>query len=305
MQANRTAPLLRHQRGFTLVELIMVIVIMGVIGGMVSVFMKSPIDAYFDSARRAALTDLADTTVRRIARDVRRALPNSLRPPATSQCIEFIPTKTGGRYRADSTAAGLSFAAPPDTSFNMLGSNATFAGNAIPADQQIKDQDFIVVYNLGITGSDAYALNAVNRATVNGTPTLAIASPPEANIVVTTTQPAGSPTFSLESGGNRFHVVSSTEQSVTYVCVDAALPLNNGNGRGVLYRYVRNFTDPHSCPATAPAGAAVLANNVSACSFTYNGTDLQRNATVQINLSLTQSNETISLYHEVHADNTP
>lgn len=292
-----------RQRGFTLVELIMVIVIMGAIGGMVSVFMKSPIDAYFDSARRAALTDLADTTVRRIARDVRRALPNSLRPPATSQCIEFIPTKTGGRYRADSTAAGLSFAAPPDTSFNMLGSNATFAGNAIPADQQIRDQDFIVVYNLGITGSDAYALNAVNRATVNGTPTLAIASPPEANIVVTTTQPAGSPTFSLESGGNRFHVVSSTEQSVTYVCVNAGTTA--GNGSGVLYRYVRGFTAAHTCPTTAPAGAAVLANNVSACSFTYNGSDLQRNATVQINLSLTQSNETVSLYHEVHADNTP
>jgi MSHA biogenesis protein MshO len=303
MQANQTARPLRHQSGFTLVELIMVIVIMGAIGGMVSVFMKSPIDAYFDSARRAALTDLADTTVRRIARDVRRALPNSLRPPATSQCIEFIPTKTGGRYRADSTAAGLSFAAPPDTSFNMLGSNATFAGNAIPADQQIRDQDFIVVYNLGITGSDAYALNAVNRATVNGAPTLAIASPPETNIVVTTTQPAGSPTFSLESGGNRFHVVSSTEQSVTYVCVNVGT--TSGNGSGVLYRYVRGFTATHTCPATAPAGAAVLANNVSACSFTYNGTDLQRNATVQINLSLTQSNETVSLYHEVHADNTP
>ena len=39
---------MQHQRGFTLIELIMVIVIMGVIGGMVSVFMKSPIDAYFD-----------------------------------------------------------------------------------------------------------------------------------------------------------------------------------------------------------------------------------------------------------------
>jgi len=302
----------RLQRGFTLVELIMVIVIMGVIGGMVSVFMKSPIDAYFDSARRAALTDLADTTVRRISRDVGRALPNSLRPPATSQCIEFIPTKTGGRYRADSTAAGLSFAAPPDTSFNMLGSNATFAGNAIPTDQQIMDQDFIVVYNLGVTGSDAYALNAVNRATVNGTPTLAIASPPETNIVVTTTQPAGSPTFSLESGGNRFHVVSSTEQSVTYVCANCTSTTANGNGVGVLYRYVRPFTVAHFCPTTAGEiaamvvdGAAVLANNVSSGSFTYNGSDLQRNATVQINLSFTQSNETVSVHHEVHADNTP
>lgn len=302
-----------RQRGFTLVELIMVIVIMGAIGGMVSVFMKSPIDAYFDSARRAALTDLADTTVRRIARDVRRALPNSLRPPTTSQCIEFIPTKTGGRYRADSTAAGLSFAAPPDTSFNMLGSNTTFAGTAIAADQRLADGDFIVVYNLGIAGSDAYALNALNRATVNGTPTFVIGSnPPETNILLTTPQPNTSPTFSLESGGNRFHVVAAGEQSVTYVCANCTGTTPAGNGNGVLYRYVRAFSAAHSCPTTAGAiatmvadGAAVLANNVSSGSFTYNGTDLQRNATVQINLSLTQSNETVSLYHEVHAENTP
>src|ERR1035437_8573959 len=83
------------QRGFTLIELVMVIVIMGVIGGMVSVFMKSPIDAYFASARRAALTDVADTVVRRMARDIQRALPNSLRPLNNSQCIAFIPTRTG------------------------------------------------------------------------------------------------------------------------------------------------------------------------------------------------------------------
>ena len=67
------------QRGFTLVELIMVIVLMGIIGGIMSVFMRGPIDAYFSGARRAALTDVADTTVRRIARDLHRALPNSIR----------------------------------------------------------------------------------------------------------------------------------------------------------------------------------------------------------------------------------
>ena len=67
------------QCGFTLIELIMVIVIMGVVGGMVSVFMKGPIDAYISGGRRAALTDTADTTVRRMARDLHKALPNSLR----------------------------------------------------------------------------------------------------------------------------------------------------------------------------------------------------------------------------------
>jgi MSHA biogenesis protein MshO len=100
-------------------------------------------------------------------------------------------------------------------------------------------------------------------------------------------------------------VVAAGEQSVTYICVGCAGTDTAGNGNGVLYRHVRAFSDTHSCPLTAPAGAAMLANNVSNASFFYNGSDLQRNATVQINLSLTQSNETVTLYHEVHADNTP
>jgi prepilin-type N-terminal cleavage/methylation domain-containing protein len=88
----------RRQRGFSLIELVMVIVILGVVGATVAVFMRKPVDAYVDTSRRAALSDLADTAVRRIARDVRRALPNSVRNPS-NQCIEFIPTRTGGRYR--------------------------------------------------------------------------------------------------------------------------------------------------------------------------------------------------------------
>jgi MSHA biogenesis protein MshO len=294
----------------------MVIVIMGVIGGMVSVFMKSPIDAYFDSARRAALTDVADTVVRRIARDVRRALPNSLRPPAAgSQCIEFIPTKTGGRYRAaeiataDDTSLNFTVA---DSTFNIMGSNTSFAGNTIPTDQQIESGDFIVVYNLGIPDSDAYQTTGnLNRATVApGASSIdETVTPGETKIVITP-----STQFPLESGGSRFHVVDKDERSVSYVCVGCTTGVNAaGDGNGVLYRYVRPFSANHSCPQTAgdvatmvadPA-VAVLAKNVSNAGFTYSGSDLQRNATVQINLSLTQSNETVSLYHEVHADNTP
>ena len=56
------------QCGFTLIEAIMVIVITGILAGMVAVFIRAPIDAYVDSARRADLTDVADTAVRRVAR---------------------------------------------------------------------------------------------------------------------------------------------------------------------------------------------------------------------------------------------
>jgi len=282
----------QRQRGFTLVELVMVIVLMGVIGGMVAVFMKSPIDAYFDSARRAGLTDAADTTVRRMARDIRKALPNSIRS-AGSQCVEFIPTKTGARYRADVGGGGdlLDFAAA-DTLFNMLGRNA-----ALPADQQIAAGDLIAIYNLGIPGADAYA--ADNTSAVTNASGEA-GTPVESIITIDSKQ------FPLASASHRFQVIPGAEQVVRYVCVGATGTNAQGDGNGVLYRQVLMLPllAGASCPATV-TGAAVMASRVSACSFDYSGSDLQRNALLVMTLGLTERNETVKLQHEVHVSNTP
>ena len=302
------------QRGFTLIELIMVIVIMGVIGGMVSVFMKSPIDAYMASARRAAITDTADTTLRRIGRDLRKSLPNSLLLPGSS-CLEFIPTKTGGRYRdaIDTTATVaqtalniLDFTAE-DHSFNMLGDNSV-----LPANQQIIQNDLIAVYNLGITGSSAYNLDNIARVSAAPTPIVAHTSAgitygPETLI----TTDARAAAYPLESGGKRFHVIPAAEHVVSYVCTGVTAA-----GAGTLYRYARPaltaiYTTPASCAAlqltmladiTYPP--AVLAQSVSACSFVYDAS-IQRDALVQVTLGLTLNGETVNLYHEVHVDNTP
>lgn len=281
------------ESGFTLVEMVMVLVIIGVVSAMVAVFMRAPVDAYFDSARRAALTDTADTAVRRMARDLRRALPNSVRNP-NDQCIEFIPTKTGGRYRtgADSSGGGnpLDFSVA-DTGFNMLGLNS-----ALPAGQQIAADDLIVVYNLGIPGSDAYVGtgSGVNRATVtsvvSGTGTLAN----ETFIGITARQ------FPLPSGSNRFHVVPGGEKIVSFLCAGGTL------WRRANYAYPASIADTTVCSTATVGGTlAMLARNAS-CSFVYNGSDLQRNGLVQMTLSLTDaSGETVSLYHEVHVDNSP
>ena len=299
-----------HQRGFTLVELIMVIVLMGVIGGMVSVFMKSPIDAYFDSARRAALTDVADTTVRRIARDIHKALPNSIRLPTGNTCMEFIPTKTGARYRA-SGSGSLDFVGITSyTKFNMLASNTVVGTAAIPVDQQIKKDDLIVVYNLGIPGSDAYELSNTAVSAAPDTPT---GSPSETPISITYS--TGLTHFPLASASNRFHVVPAHEQVVSYVHVAGAASAA-GDAMGTLYRYARPalsaaYPLPASCAALAAVmladtahPPAVLANSVSTGSFAYDAAS-QRNAIVQMTLGLTRSNETVSLYHEIHVDNTP
>ena len=280
-------PIQRHScqrnHGFTLVELIMVIVLMGVIGGMVSVFIKGPIDAYISSGLRAALTDVADTTARRMARDIHRALPNSIRTNGTT-CLEFIPTRTGGRYRADGTGA-LTFSSAV-TGFNMLGDYTSFAGATLPADQTIAATDLVVVYNLGPgTGSDAYAAENYSSVTSVG-PVAANETP--INIA--------SKQFPLASGSSRFHVVPGDEKLVSYVC--------SGTN---LYRTVGStLSTTLSCSTT---GASVIASNVNCggTSFAYSGSDLMRNALVTMVLSIQDSSttETVNLQHEVHVDNTP
>ena len=302
MQANRTAPLLHHQRGFTLVELIMVIVIMGVIGGMVSVFMKSPIDAYIDSGRRAALTDVADTVVRRMARDIQLALPNSIRTSTSTtstNCLQFIPTKTGGRYRGTGAGA-LDFTAGSST-FNMLGSNA-----ALPADQRIVAGDVIVVYNLGFLTSDAYASTSTSALASAGNTALATAPGTEtAAPIETPINLSVAKIFPLESGTMRFHVVPGAERMVSYECIGTSLRRATSNA----------FAAAASCPLTGPVTATItvntIANNVNCAAastwFNYTGSDLLRNALVSMGLTIRDSSgtESITLQHEVHVSNTP
>ena len=290
-------------RGFTLIEMIVVIVVTGVISGMVAVFIKGPVDSYFDMARRAELSDVADTAVRRMARDIRLALPNSVRNPAdgSDQCIEFMPTKSGGRYRADQTATLtgdiLDFTAI-DAKFDMLGLN-----NSLPASSQIAAGDVVVVYNDGSTNGNAYTgANAIGVAGVcvtSGACPTVLANSTEITFVAAGAI-FGPKLLPSASPANRFQVIPAAEHVVAYVC-----------SGGRLYRYARTLAAAYPTPATCPVvpiGTPILANNVS-CSLKYeppgSGSGAGRFGIVSISLSASQAGEAVSLYHQVHVDNTP
>ena len=91
----------KYMAGFTLIEAIMVMVITGILAALVASF-ASPLKGYFDATARADLADVADTALRRMARELHAALPNSVR--VSGSYIEFLPTTIGGRYRKEQDA---------------------------------------------------------------------------------------------------------------------------------------------------------------------------------------------------------
>jgi MSHA biogenesis protein MshO len=290
--ATQPGGLSRRHAGFTLIEAVVVIVITGIIAVMVAVFMRTPVEGYFDSVRRAELTDAADTALRRMARDVRAALPNSLRTSG-STCFEFLPMVAGGRYRfQNGTGAGsfepLIFTAA-DSIFDVLGS----VNLPPPAGTH-----HVVVYNLGIPGADAYLPPADPGST-----RAQIFSATTASVTLTTPK-----LFPFESPSKRFQVIENN--SVVYACVGLLPPPGTnpaGDGAATLYRYTRTPipSSTVSCSDPLPGNATVLVGNVSACSFSYTSAVTQRNGVLSLTLELMRSNERVQIYQEVHVDNAP
>lgn len=284
---------LSHQRGFTLVEMIVVMVITGILGGIVAMFIRAPMQGYVDSARRAEMTDIADTALRRITRDLRLALPNSVRVTVVggNTYLEFLPTSGGGRYRAEAAPSGVSagctslaldvldFTAA-DTCFEVLGAMPpAFVGG-----------ESVVVYNLGIAGASAY--DNTSRTTTAVT---------AAGNIINIAAPGK--LFPFDSPGHRFQVITTP---VTYVCA----PVAGGVG-GTLTRYwgyAIQATQPIDTTVAplSTASHALLATNVSACSFVYDTNVVaQRSGLVTMRLTITESGETVTLYSAVHVSNVP
>ncbi len=126
----------RAAGGFTLIEAVMVIAITGVLAAVISQFIVRPVQGYLGTVARAGLVDQADLALRRVGRDLRAALPNSVRVTAGGSTLELIPASGAARYATDG-ANPLQFGTV-DTSFSLVGP----ALNLGPSQE-------LVFYNLG------------------------------------------------------------------------------------------------------------------------------------------------------------
>lgn len=273
----------RRQRGFTLLEMVIAIVITGILGGMVAVFIKGSIDAYFDATRRAKLVETADTTLRRIGRDLRQALPNSIAVSNSAGrfYVEYVQVKGGGRYRYAKdvgTDDELAFDAA-DASFDVLGPMPAVAGG-----------DRIVIGNLGQgSAGDVYAGNNIATVGSVGGSRVTLTAAKLFPVDSCTRDAAG------RVSGCRFYVVDAP---VTYECD----PVN-----GRLRRYWGYaLRTPVPAPPAGGSSADLVAAGVTDCAFAMDAVaTLTRMGIISMRIQLSADNEHVPLFFQAHVSNVP
>src|SRR5690606_958023 len=111
------------------------------------------IQSFSDVSRRAELVDIADNALQRMTRELRDALPNSIRINPGGNALEFLNTTTGGRYRAgqESGGGGNPLVNGSSDTFDVLdGVNGPVSpGPAGQASCFSGAADCLVIYNTG------------------------------------------------------------------------------------------------------------------------------------------------------------
>lgn len=271
--------------GFTLIELIIVIVLIGALAAVTSVFIVQPFEASEDLERRAALVDSADHALDRMTREARRALPNSVRVHSADH-VEFIHVRTAGRYRRLPGDGSTSTFVPARSSddFEVLGGllhHEELVAGAAGTDCANGNRDCMSVYNTGQTGLDAY--DGDNIAAVTGVP---------GSSTIEYDTGAGGPAFATHSPQQRFYVFDAV---VSYLCT-----------AGALYRF-ENYGLTGSAPSLDPAtdDGRLVAKHVSDCDFDYEPGSSERRALLTVRLDLARGGEEIFLLDQAQVPNAP
>jgi MSHA biogenesis protein MshO len=290
-------------RGFTLVELVITIAVGSVVVAFMAMFIVTPMTIYTSQTRRAMLVDAADSALRFIGRDLRAALPNSVRVNPSGNVLELLATADGARYQDSGPLSN------PALALDLTALDAAFATTVpftqVPSLTPTKTLPwtssayYLSIYNVGVPGADAYQIaNFPNVPYVITTPgtTITISAGATANQNLVTLSPPFQ--FLFGSPGQRVFLVSGP---VSYLCDTTAATLTRYSG------YTIAGAQPTSAAVLNAAGAssALVASNVTECQFVLSAGTAQRNGLATLTLQITQSGESVQLLHQVEVVNAP
>jgi len=295
---------MRRHQGFTLVELIVVITLLGIISLVTVGFITSTVQGYADLTRRDQLSSAARVAVERMARELRNALPNSIR--VADDCIEFIPALAASRYLTlPLTSASNAFSSVPFATQPELGRVAVYPIDTNTADEPLRPAGQNPIYDIdqGDSATIAIISPPINTSTVLNAASGAV------DVVLTSNH-----RFPAEAPSKRYFIV---DEPVSFCVVGSDLYRFQGTS-GSAYTYALNqptggtlFTNLAE-PQKALLASDVVSpvdNNV----FTYSGATLLRNGIVLFDLfvedqqltSADRTRENIRVQFEVQIKNAP
>lgn len=264
---NKCRPHIFAQVGFTLVELIFVLVILGLVGAIGSSFMVDTMDMYQRTSNRVKLMQKGRVALEQMSRYVRAAVPNSVRVSSSGKCLEFVPAITGGYYLnplPDSENGGTAASSVAISPLSYSGSAAT---------------QLIVA---PLTSADIYtAASTSARASV---------SVVGANSITL----SGAKLFARNSPARRYYLAANPKR---FCLLSGSLYRYSG------YGFLTATLDDSNPGGSADLMLNQL--NQSASNFSLSAGSEQRNTAIGIQLSLTAGTETVVLRHQVLVRNVP
>ena len=269
-------------QGFTLVELVMVIVVLAILSTGSLKFISNSAQGLVDTAERQALASSATIAVEKVLREVRRALPNSVRQfsDGGNECLELVPILHSSEYVSVPIASS-------ETSFDSI----RFVG-ATGA-----ESGFVAVYPS--SEGSVYGTSPVTTRAISTDTATAGAVDAITNFQTILFDGGANYRFPTNSPRKRFFLVS---QPISF-CDDA-------NGR--LWRY-QNYdfqvTGGAGIPTTG-SNRILIADSLQANSLEFNilPAQLQRNAVVRMSLIIERggaSTEQVDISQEVQLRNVP
>ena len=272
------------QQGFTLVELIIVIVLLGIIGTVSFQFIGFGAQIFTDTTSRDQLVNQSRFALQRLQSELRNSLPRSARVNLAdhSRCIEFVPIITSGQYLQ------------------------------MPRPGFQRDDDFVAVAPARVRNpvGQFVSVFATNHTFIYGDDrsrrkqiTNAVMDEPEAGLV-TFEFDSSFPYFPTDSPAQRFFI---TSLAVSW-CVDDRQQLVRFTGYGD-HATQPTLVELRNQATEQQIMAQGVANSVmeEQPPFRSVGPTLQRSSLIQIDWRLRSERrgEPLNIFHEVHVPNVP